>query len=79
MDKYIEIRTFKDLVKFMRRDDVTIEQVSDIIHQGFMMIALVEEFKSKDDLINTFCQIYEKYKNTKEKPIFMGLDISVLP
>lgn len=73
----IRLNTFKELVNFMKRQDVTIEQVAEIIHQGFKMIAFVENFKSKDDLIDTFCQVYEKYKNTKEKPIFLGVDISV--
>lgn len=77
MEKYIELKTFDGLVKFMKRPDVTIEQVVEIIYQGFKIIVFAENFKSKDEIIETFCEVYEKYKNTKEKPIFMGVDISV--
>jgi hypothetical protein len=73
----IRLNTFKELVNFMKRQDVTIEQVAEIIYQGYKIIVFVENFKSKDEIIETFCEVYEKYKNTKEKPIFMGVDISV--
>jgi hypothetical protein len=74
----IRLNTFKDLVNFMKRDEVSIEQVAEIIHKAFKMIVLIEKFKNKDDVIDKFCQVYKDAKNQKELPIFLALDISVI-
>jgi hypothetical protein len=78
MQKSISINSFDELVKFMKRDEVSIEQVAEIIHKAFKMIVLIENFKNKDVVIDKFCQIYKDAKHQKELPIFLALDISVI-
>jgi Asp-tRNA(Asn)/Glu-tRNA(Gln) amidotransferase B subunit len=67
----ITINNFNELLEFIKRDDITARQATEIVCKALRVVCLFE--KTKDELIkdteyhiNKFCQ-----NNIEERPIFL--------
>ena len=67
----IEIKTFDDLLNFIKLDEVTKEQASETI--GKVLSVLMFEYEDKSKLIRDTENFIETYcrNNSNERPIFL--------
>jgi Zn-finger protein len=72
----IEINTFDEMIEFIRNRNLTKKQISEIV-QNCINCILIEDYETKEDIINALIKFWDKYKHLQEKPIFIDLDISV--
>lgn len=68
----ININNFDDLILFFNKQETTIEHIKDICQKGLNLIVL-KDYENKEILINTIFEFWYKWKNAKEKPIFLDI------
>jgi hypothetical protein len=66
----ININSFDELLVFFRKEDTTIEQIQDVCNKG-LIIFFIQEHTDKEALINIIIDYWEKWKHTKERPLFI--------
>ena len=76
----IQINNTTELLEFIKREDVTVKQATEIVRKALRVVCLFE--MTKDKLIKDTEYHINKYciNNTGERPIFLGqldLDFSI--
>ena len=69
------IDTFEDLIQFLKVNDLTPSEVNDIINKALKCFFIDD--RPKDEMIEALIIHWNKWKHTKERPIFIDLDIDV--
>jgi hypothetical protein len=70
------INTYSQLIEFIRANNLSIKQTNEIITASLNVIVL-EDYNTKEDLLKAIETYWNKWKNIKERPIFIGLDMDV--
>ncbi|WP_242121656.1 hypothetical protein [Aestuariivivens sediminicola] len=69
----IKINTFDDLLNFLDRDDITLEQASQVVTTFLNVVG----FSSTIEELRIDIRKYiEKWGDTSERPLFYGVDLS---
>ena len=68
----IQINNYTELLEFIKREDITVKQATEIVCKALRVVCLFE--KSKDELIKDTEYHINKYciNKTGERPIFFG-------
>jgi len=66
----IQLNTFEELIEFLRGNDLTPEQVNEIIQLQFK--AFYFQSLTKDEMIDGLIDWWAKWKHTNERPPFIG-------
>jgi hypothetical protein len=69
----ININSFDELLIFFRNENTTIAQIQEVCNMG-LIIFFVQEHTDKEALINIIIDYWEKWKHTKERPLFIDRD-----
>lgn len=70
------INTYSQLIDFIRSNNLNIEQINKLITASLNVIVL-EDYNTKEDLLKAIETYWNKWKNIKDRPIFIGLDMDV--
>jgi len=71
----VQINTFDELIDFLRANDLTPEQVNEIIRLSLKCFYL--DNLTKDEMIDGLIIHWDKYGHQSHRPPFIGLDIDV--
>ncbi|MCC4230032.1 hypothetical protein [Zunongwangia profunda] len=75
MNKEFRISTGEDLIQFFETEKLTSNEISQILEKGLMLFA--DESKPPEVLIQEFKEYWERWKHTRERPLFLGLNLDV--
>lgn len=71
MRKRIKLNSYHELIDYLQKDHVTMEQVKKIVEKSFKMF-FTGEYEDKATMIEDFRRHYEPYnKPNQEKPLFI--------
>ena len=66
----IQLNTFDELIEFLKANDLTPEQVDEIIQSQFK--AFYFQKLTKDEIIEGLIDWWAKWKDANERPPFIG-------
>ena len=66
----IQLNTFEELIEFLKANDLTPEQVDEIIQSQFK--AFYFQKLTKDEIIEGLIDWWAKWKDANERPPFIG-------
>ncbi|WZL89763.1 hypothetical protein VS868_03225 [Salinimicrobium sp. 3283s] len=75
MNRKFKISTGEELIQFMETEKLNSKEICHILKEAFILFA--DETKPPEILIQEFKEYWEQFKNTKERGIFLGLDLDV--
>ena len=65
-----QLNTFEELIEFLKANDLTPDEVNEIIQLQFKAFYIQE--LTKDEMIEGLIDWWNKWKHTKERPPFLG-------
>ncbi|MBL4586006.1 MAG: hypothetical protein JKX84_02965 [Flavobacteriales bacterium] len=68
----VNINTFEDLIEFLKTNDLTPTQTNEIINKALKCFFLTD--LSKDQMIDSLIEYWDKWKHTKERPFFIDIE-----
>jgi hypothetical protein len=68
------VSNFDELITFIRECDLNQKQINEVINNTIHSFYL-KDFNSKDELIESLIIFWEKWKDIKERPIFIDVDL----
>jgi len=68
----VAINTFEDLIEFLKTNDLAPIEANQIINKALKCFFINE--LSKDEMIGALVIYWNKWKHTKERPIFIDKD-----
>jgi sulfatase maturation enzyme AslB (radical SAM superfamily) len=68
------VKNFDELITFIREFDLNQKQINEVINNTIHSFYL-KDFNSKDELIESLIIFWEKWKDIKERPIFIDYDL----
>lgn len=72
-----KITTYKDLINYIRVNNLTVKQSKELIVNSLTLISL-QDYKTTEDFLKAVDEYWSKYKNCKgEKPIFLDINLDV--
>lgn len=66
------INNFNELIKYFNRPEIEFKHIQDICCKALCIIFLNEH--TKENAIKLLIEFWEKWKHTKEKPIFIDVE-----
>lgn len=75
MNKEFKISTGEELIQFMEAEKLNSKEICQLLEKTLILFA--DETKPPDVLIQEFKEYWERFKDTKERGIFLGLDLDV--
>jgi hypothetical protein len=76
MNKEFKISTGEELINLMETEDLNSKQICEILQRALILFA--DETKPPEVLTKEFREYWERFKHTKERPLFLGLDLNVI-
>lgn len=76
MNKEFRISTGEELIQLMETQNLNSTQICEILYKALILFA--DETKPPEVLIQEFKEYWERFKHTKERPLFLGLDLNVI-
>lgn len=70
------INNFNELIRFFERPEVTVEQIEEITAKSLYVFFIGKN--TKEDAIKQLIKFWDKWGETREKPIFIDLDLNVI-
>ena len=71
------VNNFDELITYIKENDLSQKQINDLlnftIHSYYF-----KDFNSKDELIESLINFWEKWKDIKERPIFIDTDLDAI-
>lgn len=76
MNKEFKISTGEELIQLMEAEKMNSKEICEILYKALILFA--DETKPPEVLIQEFKKYWERFKHTKERPLFLGLDLNVI-
>lgn len=76
MSKEFRISTGEELIHLMETENLNSKQICEILQRALILFA--DETKPPEVLIQEFREYWERFKHTKERPLFLGLDLNII-
>lgn len=70
------INNFNELIRFFERPEVTVEQIEEITAKSLYVFFIGKN--TKEDAIKKLIKFWDKWGETREKPIFIDVDLNVI-
>ena len=70
------INNFNELIRFFERPEVTVEQIEEITSKSLYVFFTSKH--TKEDAIKLLVEFWNKWGETREKPIFIDANIDVI-
>ena len=67
----VRINTFEDLIEFLKSNELTSEETNHIINRTLKCFFIDD--RPKDEMIEALIVHWNKYKDSRDKPPFIGL------
>lgn len=71
------VKNFDELITYIRESDLSQKQINELLNHTLHSFYL-KDFNSKDDLIESLIIFWEKWKDIKERPIFIDADLDII-
>jgi len=71
MRKQFKIRSFDDLIDFIENEDAPKKDIGNIISNILSVWVWSSQYKDKKELIKDLREYWSKWKNKRERPIFL--------
>ena len=75
MSREFNISTGKELIGLMETQNLNSKQIYEILKKTLILFA--DETKPPEILIQEFREYWERFKHTRERPLFLGLDCNI--
>lgn len=71
------VNNFDELITFIRESNLSQKQINELLNHTIHSFYL-KDFNSKEELIESLTKFLEKWKNIKERPIFIDVELDVI-
>ena len=77
MSTTTKITTYRELINYIRVNNLNVKQSQELIRVSLMVISL-QDYKTIEDFLKAVDEYWSKYKHCKgEKPIFLDINLDV--